>query len=129
MSLVIEKYVARQQKNVASLPRKFDLCWAIDLGTKKPVMFEVLNIDAQYGERLSAHLPEVQSGMLVKISVDWVSSEYMNESFWVEVKNVNVDTSGAIHFFGTSANDTERLDYGSAIGPIYPRNIIMTKGE
>ena len=62
--------------------------------------------------------------MFVKISVDWGSSDYMNESFWIEVTNVNVDGNTKVHFFGICANDTERVSYGSAIGPFYLRNIV-----
>ena len=124
MNAKLEKYVAKQQKNINSIARKFDLCWAMDMTTKKPVQFEVLNIDLMYECDRSASLPTIQSGMLVKFSVDWVSREYMNESFWMEVTNVNVDGNGNVHLFGTCANNTERVSYGSLMGPIYPRNIL-----
>ena len=127
MGIAIEKYVAKQQKKLTSIPRKLDLCWAMDLVSQKPVMFEVLNIDLLYGNQESQLLPSIQPGMLVKISVDWVSREHMNESFWIEVTNVNKDASGGIHVFGTCANNTERIAYGSPIGPIFPRNIIQVK--
>ena len=125
MIFEIEKYVAKQMKQLSNLPRKFDLCWAMDLVTNKPIMFEVLNIDLQYGSKRSLSLPSIQPGMFVKISVDWVSRDYMNESFWIEVTNVNVDGHGEVHFFGTCANDTERVSYGSAIGLFYLKNIVM----
>jgi hypothetical protein len=125
MNFEIEEYVAKQKKKLSELPRKFDLCWAMDLVTKKPVMFEVLNVDLQYGSERSLSLPTIQPGMFVKISVDWGSSDYMNESFWIEVTNVNVDGNAKVHFFGTCANDTECVSYGSAIGPFYLRNIVQ----
>jgi hypothetical protein len=124
MNTKIENYVAKQKKRLNNIARKFDLCWAMDVATNKPVQFEILNIDLMYEWHKSALLPAIQPGMLVKISVDWVSREYMNESFWMKVTNVNVDGQGDVHLFGTCANNTERVSYGSVMGPIYPRNIL-----
>ena len=124
MNIEIKEYVAKQKEKLSELPRKFDLCWAMDLVTEKPVMFEVLNIDFQYGSERSLSLPTIQPGMFVKISVDWGSSDCMNESFWIEVTNVNIVDHAKVHFFGTCANDTERVSYGSNIGPFFLRNII-----
>lgn len=127
MKLDIEKYALKEFKNHTTQKGNVDLCWAIDCVSNKPVMFEVLNIDSQFGRDSQYLLPLVKSGAFAKISVDWVSGEYMNESFWVEITNINTNALGDTHFFGTCANNTERVGYGSVIGPIYPRNLIKVE--
>ena len=127
MNTALEKNIVKQQNKFNSLPRKFDVCWAMDFASNKSVMFEVLNVDLQCGQHRSHLLSTIQPGMFVKISVDWVSREHMNESFWVEITNINVDVFGEIHLFGTCANNTERVAYGSVIGPIYLRNILKVE--
>jgi hypothetical protein len=127
MNFEIEKYVSKKQNIKKRYARKFDQCWALDLVTNKPVIFEVLNIDFLYGRTSNTSFLNMKPGIFVKISVDWVSMDFMNESFWVEITNVNINSDGEIHMFGTCANNTERVGYGSIVGPIYTRNIVQVE--
>lgn len=104
-------------------PRSSDLCWALDLMTNQSIIFEVKNMDMFYGHQRSNKEVGVRPGMHIKFSVNWMSSDYMNESFWIEVEKIKEGTDGEIQIYGMCLNNTERVCYGSPLGPIRIRNI------
>ena len=105
-------------------PRSSDLCWALDSKTNQPIIFEVKNMDLYYGHQRTNEELGVKPGMLVKFSVNWLSRKYMDESFWIEVEKMNEDPNGDIQIYGMCINNTERVSYGSPLGPIRIRNIL-----
>lgn len=108
-------------------PRSWDLCWAMDIKTKESVIFEVKNMDLFYGRQLTNQKIDLKPGMLVKFSVNWMSREFMDESFWMEVEKIVDGVDGELEIYGMCVNNTERVCYGSPLGPIRIRNILEVK--
>lgn len=65
----------------------------------------------------------LKAGMLIKIYASWPDLDLLDERFWVRVTDITRLESGEVIVYGTAANDTAFVPYGSYMGPIRWSNI------
>lgn len=90
-------------------------------------LFNVQEINAGHPDTFFIPGKEVldllKTGMLIKIFANWPDPDLIDERFWVRVTDITQLESGEVIYYGTAANDTAFVPYGSYMGPIRLSNI------